>query len=61
LYLFHEKAVSLVIANLLERCASKFGWPLSEQHLPKGGKANLPFEGALLDEFKLVHGVWEAK
>jgi predicted helicase len=61
LNLFHEGAVSPAFANLLKRCASQFGWTLSEQHMPKGGKTNLRFDGALLDEFKLVHGVWEAK
>jgi predicted helicase/very-short-patch-repair endonuclease len=68
LHLFHEGAVSPAFANLLKRCASQFGWTLSEQHQArphalsakeKGG--NLRFDGALLDEFKLVHGVWEAK
>ncbi|HAE59909.1 MAG TPA: DNA helicase [Anaerolineae bacterium] len=61
LNLFHEGAVSPAFANLLKRCASQFGWTLSEQHMPKGGKTSLRFDGALLDEFKLVHGVWEAK
>jgi len=61
LHLFHEGAVSPAFANLLRRCASQFGWTLSEQHIPKGGKLNLRYDGALLDEFKLVHGVWEAK
>ena len=61
LNLFHEGAVSPAFANLLKRCASQFGWTLSEQHMPKGGKSSLRFDGALLDEFKLVHGVWEAK
>ncbi len=65
LNLFHEGAVSPAFANLLKRCASQFGWTLSEQHMPKGGpktgQTSLQFDGALLDEFKLVHGVWEAK
>ncbi len=61
LHLFHEGAVSPAFANLLKRCAAQFGWILSEQHMPKGGKTQLRFDGALLDEFKLVHGVWEAK
>jgi predicted helicase len=61
LHLFHEGAVSPAFANLLKRCAAQFGWTLSEQHMPKSGKSNLRFDGALLDEYKLVHGVWEAK
>ncbi len=61
LHLFHEGAVSPSFAALLKRCATQFGWTLSEQHMPKGGQTSLRYDGALLDEFKLVHGIWEAK
>ena len=66
LNLFHEGAVSPAFANLLKRCASQFGWTLSEQHphprpLSHRERGALRFDGALLDEYKLIHGVWEAK
>ena len=36
-----------------------------QQHMakggPKGAQLSLRYDGVLLDEFKLIHGVWEAK
>ncbi len=61
---FHEGAVSHTFAALLRYCAKQFDWTLIEQFdmRPKGSRQRaIRVDGALLDPFKLVHGVWEAK
>jgi predicted helicase len=67
--LFHEGNVAPAFARLLSKCGAQFGWKLAEQYMPyltpgpsperRGGK--LRYDGALLDEYNLLHGVWEAK
>lgn len=59
--LFHEGNVAPAFARLLSKCGAQFGWKLAEQYTPKGGKTSLRYDGALLDEYNLLHGVWEAK
>jgi hypothetical protein len=60
--LLHEGAVAPHFANLLRACASRVGWTLQEQfQLPRKGQKPLRADGVLLDDFKLRHGVWEAK
>jgi hypothetical protein len=59
--LFHEGNVAPAFARLLSRCGAQFGWKLAEQYTPKGGKTSLRYDGTLLDEYSLLHGVWEAK
>lgn len=61
LNLFGEGAVSPHFAALLRYCASQFEWTLSEQHVMKRGKRSIRPDGALLDRFSMVRGVWEAK
>ena len=64
LSLFTEGAVSPTFATLLRYCARQFDWTLAEQFAikPKGARQRaIRVDGALLDPFKLVHGVWEAK
>ena len=64
LSLFTEGAVSPAFAGLLRYCARQFNWTLAEQFAmrPKGAmQRTIRVDGALLDPFKLVHGVWEAK
>jgi predicted helicase len=61
LRLFSEGAVSPAFAGLLRYCARPFGWTLSEQYALKRGDRTIRVDGVLLDSFKLVHGVWEAK
>lgn len=62
LSLLHEGAVSPAFANLLRACASRMGWTFAEQHqIPRKGRRPLRADGVFLDEFKLRHGVWEAK
>lgn len=60
--LLHEGAVSPHFANLLRACAARMGWTLAEQHaIPRKGRRPLRADGVFLDQFKLRHGVWEAK
>ncbi len=62
LSLLHEGAVAPIFANLLRACAGRMGWTLAEQHqIPRKGRRPLRADGVFLDEFKLRHGVWEAK
>ncbi len=58
----HEGAVAPAFANLLRAAAQPFGWTLAEQYAraARGGRA-IRIDGALLDEFKLARGYWEAK
>lgn len=62
LSLIHEGAVAPHFAMLLRACASRVDWTLAEQHaIPRKGQHPLRADGVLLDDFKLRHGVWEAK
>ncbi len=64
LSLFSEGAVSPTFAALLRYCAGQFNWTLAEQFSMQargGGGRTIRVDGALLDAFKLLHGVWEAK
>jgi hypothetical protein len=64
LSLFTEGAVSPTFAALLRYCAGQFKWTLAERFpmRPRGsGQRIIYVDGALLDPFKLRHGVWEAK
>ncbi|HYG78829.1 MAG TPA: N-6 DNA methylase [Pyrinomonadaceae bacterium] len=48
--------------NLLESCASKFGWALiAEWPIKREGRSAARVDGALVDEYRLTHGFWEAK
>lgn len=58
----HEGAVAPHFARLLDYCGKRFKWSLIEQYpIKRPGQKPLQADGALLDEFKLVHGIWEAK
>ena len=58
----HEGAVAPAFANLLRAAAQPFGWTLAEQYAraARGGQA-IRIDGALLDNFRLARGYWEAK
>ncbi len=59
---FHEGAVAPHFSKLLQYCGKQFRWTLIEQYpIPRKGRHPLKADGALLDEFKLIHGLWEAK
>ena len=61
LSLFSEGAVSPAFAALLRTCAKQFHWTLAEQFRLERGERTIRVDGALVDAFNLVHGVWEAK
>ena len=61
LSLFHEGAVSPAFASLLRYCGRQLEWTLAEQFTIKKNGKSIRVDGALLDNFKLRHGVWEAK
>jgi len=64
LSLFTEGAVSPSFAALLRHCARQFNWTLAKQFGMRArgaGGRSIRVDGALLDPFKLIHGVWEAK
>ena len=58
----HEGAVAPAFANLLRAAAHPFGWTLAEQYARTGrGGHTIRIDGALLDNFRLARGYWEAK
>ena len=58
----HEGAVAPHFARLLDYCGKRVNWTLVEQYpIARPERRPLKADGALLDEFKLVHGIWEAK
>ena len=58
----HEGAVAPAFANILRAGAQPFGWTLAEQYTRKlADGRSIRIDGALLDDFNLAHGYWEAK
>ncbi|MGA8571718.1 MAG: hypothetical protein WB560_04540, partial [Desulfobaccales bacterium] len=58
---YAEGSVSPAFAALLRHCAKQVRLSLVEQYpLQKNGRS-LRLDGALLDNFRLPHGYWEAK
>lgn len=58
----HEGTVAPHFAALLRYCGGKVNWQLIEQYpIQRKGQHPLKADGALLDEYKLLHGLWEAK
>jgi len=58
----HEGAVRSAFQNLLEHCGRQFGWKLVPEWPIKRDRAHsLRVDGALVDEYRLTHGFWEAK
>lgn len=58
----HETAVRAAFQNLLDACGRQFGWKLVGEWPIKRAKGHaLRADGALVDEFRLTHGFWEAK
>ena len=58
----HESAVRSAFATLLEHAASPFDWKLvPESAIPRKGAKPLKADGAVLDNFGLTRGIWEAK
>ncbi len=58
----HEGAVAPAFAHVLRTAARPFGWTLAEQYTRKlADGRSIRIDGALLDDFHLAHGYWEAK
>lgn len=58
----HETAVRSAFQELLEHCARQFDWKLVPEYaIKRKGKADAKADGALLDNYGLNHGLWEAK
>src|SRR5882724_1329548 len=58
----HEGAVRSAFQTLLEHCGRQFGWKLvPEWPIKRSEEHSLRVDGALVDEFRLTHGFWEAK
>ena len=58
----HETAVRSAFQELLEHCARQFDWKLvPEFRIRRKGQADASADGALLDNYGLNHGLWEAK
>ena len=58
----HETAVRSAFQFLLEYCGRQFSWILVPEHSMRGVKnRRIIVDGALIDNFQLPHGYWEAK
>ena len=65
----HETAVRSAFQTLLEHCGRQFNWILVPEHsmtpLIRGARGvknkRIVVDGALIDNFQLPHGYWEAK
>jgi hypothetical protein len=58
----HETAVRSAFQELLEHCARQFDWKLVPEYAVKRKvQADAVADGALLDNYGLNHGLWEAK
>ena len=58
----HEGAVRSAFQSLLQGCARQFDWTLVPEHsmtVSRGRRIRV--DGALMDNFRLTHGYWEAK
>ncbi len=58
----HEGAVRSAFQSLLQKCAGQFDWTLVPEHsmtVSRGRRIRV--DGALMDNFRLTHGYWEAK
>ena len=65
----HETAVRSAFQSLLQHCGRAFNWTLVPEHsmtpLIRGARGvknrRIVIDGALIDDFNLIHGYWEAK
>ena len=58
----HETAVRAAFQTLLEHCARQCKWTLvPEFGVSTGRGKRIVVDGALVDDFRLTHGYWEAK
>ena len=58
----HEGAVRSAFQSLLQGCARQFDWTLVPEHSMRVRRdRRIVVDGALMDNFRLTHGYWEAK
>jgi hypothetical protein len=58
----HEGAVRSAFQTLLEHCGRQFGWKLvPEWEIKRNHGHRLRVDRALVDEFRITHGFWEAE
>ena len=58
----HEGAVRSAFQSLLQGCARQFDWTLVPEHsMTVHQNRWIVVDGALMDNFRLTHGYWEAK
>jgi predicted helicase len=58
----HESAVRSAFQSLLAHCARQHDWTLvPEWEIRRQRRMPLRVDGALVDDFRLTHGFWEAK
>ena len=58
----HETAVRAAFQALLEHCARQCNWTLVPEYgVSTGQGKRIVVDGALVDDFRLTHGYWEAK
>ena len=58
----HEGAVRSAFQSLLQGCARQFDWTLVPEHsMTVRRDRRIVVDGALMDDFRLTHGYWEAK
>lgn len=57
----HEGAVRSAFQTLLESCGKQFNWTLVPEYQKKRQGRRISIDGALVDQFSLPHGYWEAK
>ncbi|HEX8288741.1 MAG TPA: type ISP restriction/modification enzyme [Pyrinomonadaceae bacterium] len=57
----HEGAVRSAFQTLLESCGKQFNWTLVPEYQKKRQGKRISIDGALVDQFTLAHGYWEAK
>ena len=58
----HEGAVRSAFQSLLQGCARQFDWTLVPEHsMTVHQNRRIVVDGALMDNFRLMHGYWEAK
>ncbi|MCY4079591.1 MAG: N-6 DNA methylase [Caldilineaceae bacterium] len=58
----HETAVRAAFQALLENCARQCKWTLVPEYGVSTGRGKrIVVDGALVDDFRLTHGYWEAK
>jgi predicted helicase len=58
----HESAVRSAFQVLLEHCARQMDWKLVPEYaIKRKGKADAKADGAVLDNYTVTRGLWEAK